>query len=257
MAKSLLPLISIGLSLKSIILTALLRCAMICSEIWAITYADNSGDCNMINLAIFDHDMTIVDSSYAIMEAFNYVAKHEGLPLVSHELTMQYIATPIPTFCEGLLGEYRPEWIKLYRSVSEKCERELIKPFPDTVSTLLALRDKGIKLAVVSNRERPSLVLQRTGLAQYFDLIVGAEEPFGHLPYKPNSAMIDATLNHFNIPQDNAVYIGDADIDILTAINAGVKGIGITKGNFSENDFSLMGAWKSIQNLSQLLDIIL
>ena len=39
----------------------------------------------MLKLAIFDHDMTIVDSSYAIMEAFNYVAKHEGLPLSLHQ----------------------------------------------------------------------------------------------------------------------------------------------------------------------------
>ena len=210
----------------------------------------------MIKLAIFDHDMTIVDSSYAIMEAFNYVAKHEGLPLVSHELTMQYIATPIPTFCEGLLGDYRPEWIKLYRSVSEKCERELIKPFPDTVSTLEKLRAKGVKLAVASNRERPSLPLQRTNLAQYFDVIVGAEEPFGHLAYKPSPEMIEAILKHFGVSVDDAVYVGDADIDIMTAINAGVRGIGITKGNFTAEEFMLMGAWKSVNELSELLELI-
>lgn len=210
----------------------------------------------MIKLAIFDHDMTIVDSSYAIMEAFNYVAKHEGLPLVSHELTMQYIATPIPTFCEGLLGDYRPEWIKLYRSVSEKCERELIKPFPDTVSTLKKLRAKGVKLAVASNRERPSLPLQRTNLAQYFDVIVGAEEPFGKLAYKPNPEMIEVILKHFGVSADDAVYVGDADIDIMTAINAGVRGIGITKGNFTAEEFMLMGAWKSVNELSDLLEII-
>ena len=209
----------------------------------------------MIKLAIFDHDMTIVDSSYAIMEAFNYVARHEGLPEVSHELTMQYIATPIPTFCEGLLGEYRPEWIQIYRSVSEKCERELIKPFPDTVSTLKALRAEGVKLAVASNRENPSLPLERVNLAQYFDLIVGAEEPFGHLAYKPNPEMIYAILGHFGISAEDSVYIGDADIDIMTAINSGVKGIGITKGNFSAEDFMLMGAWKSINELSELLEL--
>lgn len=210
----------------------------------------------MINLVMFDHDMTIVDSSYAIMEAFNYVARHEGLPLVSHELTMQYIATPIPTFCEGLLGDYRPEWIKLYRSVSEKCERELIKPFPDTVSTLEALRAKGLKLAVVSNRELPSLPLERTGLAQYFDVICGAQEPFGNLPYKPNPAMIDAIVHDLAIPKSDTVYVGDADIDILTAINAGVRGIGITTGNFSAEDFMRMGAWNAVHELSQLLELI-
>ena len=209
----------------------------------------------MVKLVIFDHDMTIVDSSYAIQACFNYVARHEGLPEVSHELTMQYIATPLPTFCEGLLGDYRPEWLKIYRSVSDKYERELIKPFHDTVSTLTQLHDMGIKSAVVSNRERPSLPLERTGLAKYFDAIVGAEEPYGHLPYKPNPAMIDALLEHMNFTRDEAVYVGDADIDIVTAKAAHVRSIGICKGNFSHQDFALLGAWKSIDNLSELIAI--
>ena len=210
----------------------------------------------MINLVIFDHDMTIVDSSYAIMAGFNYVAEHEGLPLVSHELTMQYIATPIPTFCEGLLGEYRPEWIKLYREVSEKCERELIKPFDDTVSTLTTLRKMGLKLAVVSNRERPSLPLERVDLAKYFDVIVGAHEPYGKLPYKPNPAMVNELLTHLDIKPSEAIYVGDADIDILTAMSAHVRGIGITKGTFTAQEFKLLGAWKSIDSLSELIEIV-
>lgn len=210
----------------------------------------------MISIVIFDHDMTIVDSSYAIMEGFNYVARHEGLPLVSHELTMKYIATPIPTFCEGLLGDYRPEWIKLYRSVSADCERKFMRPYPDTVSTLTELRDLGCKLAVVSNREHPSTALKNSGLYKYFDVIVGAEEPFGKLSYKPAPDMIATLLQHLDIPESQAVYVGDADIDILTAQNAGVRGIGITQGNFSGDEFLLLGAWKSIDTLSELIGLV-
>ncbi len=169
---------------------------------------------------------------------------------------MQYIATPIPTFCEGLLGEYRPEWIKLYRSVSEKYERELIKPFDDTIPTLTTLRSMGLKLAVVSNREHPSLPLQRTGLAEYFDVIVGAEEPYGHLPYKPNPAMLLELLKHMGIPKEFAVYVGDADLDIITAQAAKVRPIGISKGNFSAHEFALLGAWKSINSLAELVNIV-
>lgn len=210
----------------------------------------------MIRLAVFDHDMTIVDSSYAIMEGFNYVARHEGLPLVSHELTMKYIATPIPTFCEGLLGDYRPEWIKLYRSQSERLEREFIRPYHDTVSTLNTLHDMGLKLAVLSNREYPSSVLKHTGLDVYFDVIVGAEEPYGHLAYKPDPAMMNALMKDMKVSPAETVYIGDADIDIATAIGAHVRGIGITKGNFTHNDFRVLGAWKSIDNLSELIGIV-
>ena len=210
----------------------------------------------MIKLAIFDHDMTIVDSSYAIMAGFNYAARKIGLPEVSHELTMQYIATPLPTFCEGLLGEYRPEWVKLYRENMPEYERELIKPFPDTVSTLISLHDIGVKLAVVSNREYPRSALEHSGLAPYFDAIVGAEEPWGHLPYKPNPAMINTLLEHMNIPADEAVYVGDADLDIFTADAAHVRAIGITKGNFSHQDFFRLGAWKSIDSLTELVPIV-
>ena len=205
---------------------------------------------------IFDHDMTIVDSSYAIMAGFNYVAEHEGLPKVSHELTMKYIATPIPTFCEGLLGEYRPEWVKLYRECNEKFERELIKPFDDTIPTLTKLREMGVKLAVVSNREKPRSVLERTDLAQYFDEIVGAAEPYGKLPYKPNPAMIDELLKHMSISPKDTAYVGDADLDIVTAIGANVRSIGITKGNFTAEDFKLLGAWKSIDELGELIEIV-
>ncbi len=65
---------------------------------------------------IFDHDMTIVDSSYAIMEGFNSVARHEGLPEVDHDKVMEYIATPIPVFCEGLLGDTGKTALKLRKS---------------------------------------------------------------------------------------------------------------------------------------------
>ena len=210
----------------------------------------------MIKLAIFDHDMTIVDSSYAIMAGFNHAARKIGLPEVSHELTMQYIATPLPTFCEGLLGEYRPEWIKLYRENMPEYERKLIKPFPDTVSTLTSLHDMGVKLAVVSNREYPAAALKHSGLAPYFDAIVGSDEPYGHLPYKPNPAMINVLLEHMNIPCDETVYVGDADLDIVTAKAAHVRAIGITAGNFSHEEFRILGAWKSIDTLSELVHIV-
>ena len=45
----------------------------------------------MIKLMIFDHDMTIVDSSYAIMAGFNAVADEVGRPRVDHDLVMRCI----------------------------------------------------------------------------------------------------------------------------------------------------------------------
>ena len=210
----------------------------------------------MIKLIIFDHDMTVVDSSWAIMASFNAIAEREGLPKVSHELTMKYIAEPLAGLSKGLLGEYRPEWGKFYREDNGEFERKLIKPFEDTVPTLEKLRSMNIKTAIVSNRDRPSRALNNTGLAKYFDVIVGAFEPYGKLAYKPAPDMINALLNDLKISKENAVYVGDADIDIQTAINSNVRGIGITKGNFTAENFLAMGAWKSINSLHELIEIV-
>ena len=67
--------------------------------------------------------------------------------------------------------------------------------------------------------------------------------------------MIEALLKDLKISKENAVYVGDSDIDIQTALNAGVRGIGITKGNFKREDFNAMGTWKVIDSLSELIDI--
>ena len=209
----------------------------------------------MIKIMIFDHDMTIVDSSYSIMAGFNAVARHEGLPEVDHEKVMEYIATPIPIFCEGLLGDYRPEWVKLYRQYSVELEKKLIKPFPDTVSTMQKLREMGVLCVVASNREYPSKAMKNSGIFEYFDLIVGAEEPWGHLPYKPNPAMILEILEHLDVKPEEAIYVGDSDVDIMTAIAADVRGVGITLGNFNAEDFKKLGAWKVVNSLSELLKI--
>ena len=206
----------------------------------------------MIKLVAFDHDMTIADSSYSIMEAFNSVARHEGLSEVDHDLTMKYIATPLPTFCEGLLGEYRPEWIKLYRKYSTELERKLIRLYPDTIDTLTKLREKNIKIALISNREYPARVLENTGLKKYFDVVVGALEPYGKLEYKPNPEMMNKLLSVLNISPNEAIYVGDADLDIIFAQNSGVRGVGITTGNFTAEDFNLLGAWRVINSLSEL-----
>ena len=68
--------------------------------------------------------------------------------------------------------------------------------------------------------------------------------------------MMNALMKDMKVSPAETVYIGDADIDIATAIGAHVRGIGITKGNFTHNDFRVLGAWKSIDNLSELIGIV-
>ena len=209
----------------------------------------------MIKLMIFDHDMTLVDSSDAIMASFNLVADAVGRPKVNHEQVMHCIALPLPQFCEGLLGEYRPEWVDIYLKVSPETERKLLRPFPDTVPTVTRLREMGVSLAVASNREDPRPAMEGCGIARYFDALLGAVGPKGRRPYKPDPAMLLELMDQFSALPEQTLYIGDSDIDIETALAAKVRGVGVARGHFTAEQLLSFGAWRVVASLEELPSI--
>ena len=83
----------------------------------------------MIKLMIFDHDMTIVDSSHAILAGLNLVAEAVGRPKATLAQVMRCIAMPMREFMIGTLGDFRPEWMDLYRDKVAPLEHSIIHPY--------------------------------------------------------------------------------------------------------------------------------
>ncbi|MBQ6910026.1 MAG: HAD family hydrolase, partial [Synergistaceae bacterium] len=155
------------------------------------------------------------------------------------------------------LGAYQPEWVDMYLQNSSKNETEYLTPFEDSAKALEILKARGVKIAMASNRENPEPVLKRTGLIKYFDDYIGAKAPHGKLNYKPKPDMLLKLLELFNLEADNAVYIGDSDLDAETAHNAGMRFIGVPRGYFQAESLLKFGAWRVINNsLLELEDIL-
>ena len=207
----------------------------------------------MIDLMIFDHDMTIVDSSRAILAGLNLVADMVGLPRTTHDQVIRCIALPMKEFMIGTLGECRPEWLTLYREKVAPLEYSMIRPFPETGPVLTRLREMGVILAVASNRNAPQKAMEKSDTARYFDAILG---PSGDLPYKPEPGMLLNLMDRFGVPADRTVYVGDSDIDVRTALAAQTRAIGITQGNFTKDQLLDMGAWRVIGSLDVLPAIV-
>ena len=209
----------------------------------------------MINLLIFDHDMTIVDSSNAILTGVKLMADAVGKPRVTHAQVMRCIAMPLSQFMEELFGECRPGWLEIYRQKVAPFEFELIRAFPETDHVLTRLKEMGVKLAVASNRQNPRTAMERSDTARYFEegMIVG---PSDGIPYKPHPAMLELLMELTGVPHTQTAYVGDSDIDMETALAARVRPIGITKGNFSREQFAALGAWRVIDDLTELLALV-
>ena len=209
---------------------------------------------NLIKLLIFDHDMTIVDSSCAITEAINLAADELNKPRVTRETVLKFAAVPMQELLVGVWGEWRPEWIDLYRKKSAPIEHDLIRPFPDVPPTLLALKKAGAILAVASNRYDPKVAMDKSGMSQYFDAMIGIRDA---LLQKPNPAMLMILMERFSAAREETIYIGDSDIDAQTAHAAEVRFIGITTGFFSREQMQALGAWRILSTMSELLPLVL
>ena len=106
----------------------------------------------------------------------------------------------------------------------------------------------GIKTGLVSNRQFARNPAEYLGIADKFDVIIGLED-VTHA--KPDPEPLLTALSRLGVEPAQAVYVGDTDIDMKTAAAAGVRGIGVTTGNFGAEQHLAAGAWRVCGSLAE------
>jgi putative hydrolase of the HAD superfamily len=109
-----------------------------------------------------------------------------------------------------------------------------IKPDPDVIPTLIALRDKGCKLGIVSNgrsvKQWEKII--RMGLQHFFHTVAISED-IGY--EKPNPKIFEAALEELKVQPRESMYVGDQpEIDALGANNAGLISVTLVKQRHKE-----------------------
>ncbi len=207
----------------------------------------------VIEIVLFDFDMTLVDSSMGITNCMNSVAKKMGLPTVTRDQVMTIIGTPLEKGLHSLWGDYDETWLAEYRRIFRETEYAGIVPFDNTVPVLGSLRSMGVKLGIATNRQIAEPVVDAVGLTDSVDLVMGLG---GKYRPKPEPDMIFAAIEALGGSGERTLFVGDTDIDMKTALSAGVRGIGVATGNFSKTDLADSGAWATLDDLSSLPDLV-
>ena len=186
------------------------------------------------DLVMFDLDGTLVETAPEIMDATNDTLRRFDLPEVTQqqvndwighgtrELLIQALAysgkTPVEVIRVSVsLNLIAQEFDKHYQA---RCGTRS-QLYPQVRETLVALRARGVKTAVVTNKEGryTATVLDAHQLTPLLDCVVSGDT----LPTKkPNPAGIDHCLAQFGVTKDRALFVGDSSIDVATARNGGV-----------------------------------
>ena len=207
----------------------------------------------MFHTVIFDFDMTLVDSSYAIRDTMNRLAELRGLAQVTREQVLAVIGLPIRESWVKVWGSFEEEWLTDFRAFFLADEFAGIHPFPGTLPLLEALALRGTALGIASNRQQPAHPLKATGLEKYFSTVVGmGDVPLG----KPAPDMILKCMADLACDRSSTLFVGDTLDDIIAARDAGVRSVGLTTGNARREDLLAAGAWRVIDSLEELLPLL-
>ncbi|MGC9516329.1 MAG: TIGR02253 family HAD-type hydrolase [Methanomicrobiales archaeon] len=205
----------------------------------------------MFKGVLFDIDDTLYDTSgfakLARKAALNVMIEG-GLPLEPHEpyLHLRRIIKEkgsnydkhFNVLTQEVLGKENPLLIALGMITYHNVKFALLRPFPETNSTLLHLNKKGYHLGVVSNgitiKQWEKLI--RLGLYHFFDQVITSQEAGVE---KPDPKIFELALSNMGCKSDKSVMVGNKfSEDIMGAINAGMSAILVnSKLEESEKDF--------------------
>jgi phosphoglycolate phosphatase-like HAD superfamily hydrolase len=205
-----------------------------------------------LEAVLFDFDMTLIDTSTALLRNVNMIAEHFGRPRCSREKLLAVIGCNSRDFWLSLLGDERPDYGEYYKKYCVPGETALMVPAPGAVECVKFLRARGIRTGCASNRIGPMRVIRAKGLEPLMDCVVGADDVPRPKP-APDVLLRGAEL--LNTVPERTLYVGDTEIDIQAAANAGMRCAAVTTST-SEEQLRRAGPWRVIRDLKQLTPLL-
>lgn len=205
--------------------------------------------------ALFDLDMTLIDSITPLMVSANLLAEKFGMPKVTYEEVWQAeTSQPNVTFeslWEGLWGHCEPGWYDYYRDNLTEAEYEVMALYPGGREMLEGLTGMKVPIGLASNRDYPRKALKSMGIEHFFQAVVGQYDVVNP---KPAPDIILKAMEQMQAPADELLYICDSTGDIRAAGAAGVKTLSMTSGGHSAEKLFELGAWRIGENLTEVLN---
>lgn len=204
---------------------------------------------------LFDLDGTVLDTAGDIAASLSQVLICHGFAAVSPKQAETFLGNGTRRLVElSLPGDCPPEIketvIAEYREVYEANCHNKTTPYQGMVELLRELKSVGVKTAVVSNKPDSMVrILERVYFPGIPDLVMG-ERP--ELARKPAPDMINAALTALGLDRNRCVYVGDTEVDIITAQNSGLGCISVPWGFRSREQLAAAGADPIAEDVSAL-----
>lgn len=197
----------------------------------------------MKKAVIFDLDGTLLNTLDDLADSTNYALSKFGYPTRTIEEVRQFVGNGVAKLIERAIpeGKNNPNFEKCLAIFKENYAQNMYNktaPYNGIIEMLSNLKSKGIKIAVVSNKfDLAVKELCKKYFEGFIDFAAGENEAQG-IKKKPAPDTVLSVLYEFNFAPEDAVYVGDSDVDIMTAKNSKMPCISVTWG-FRDKKFLL------------------
>ena len=215
---------------------------------------------NSFSTYIFDLDGTLLDTLGDLAASVNYALRTHGMPEHSVDDVRRFVGNGVRKLMERAVpdGADNPRFDAAFATFRQHYmahSLDTTRPYEGIPEALEALKARGCHLAVVSNKMMAATQeLCRHFFPDTIEVAIGEDEAAG-IRRKPAPDTVFAALKALGVGKENAVYVGDSDVDIQTACNAGLPCISVLWG-FRDRDFLIShGAQTFITHPAELLTI--
>lgn len=218
------------------------------------------------NTVIWDLDGTLLDTLQDLCNATNYALRKWQLPERSIDEVRNFVGNGVRKLILRAVPQNTDEELtekvfSTFRTYYVEHCRDTTCLYPGISQVLRELHDKGIRQAVVSNKLQAGVTeLAEEWFADTIDVAIGEREGTNR---KPARDMVDIALkeltekNGIDANDVRAVYIGDSDVDILTARNSSLPCISVLWGFRNKEFLTAHGAETMVSDPKDILPLVL
>ena len=188
---------------------------------------------NNYQLVIFDLDGTLLDTLDDLADSVNYALETESLPARTREEVRRFVGNGIRKLVEravpaGTAVEVTDRVFEAFKERYKAHCADKTKPYEGILDLLCKLKEREVKTAVVSNKADFAV---KELCEQYFPgLLCEAIGERTGIARKPAPDTVNEVLRLLGMDRTQAVYIGDSEVDVETAQNAGLDCIAVKWG---------------------------
>ncbi len=208
---------------------------------------------------IFDCDGTLLNTIKDLTNSVNYALSDLGFPIKTEEETLKMVGNGIKMLVKRALpsdveNEVFEKVFAKFRTYYNVHYADNTAPYSGITDTLKILKNKGYRLALVSNKQRDYLAkLYDMFFKDTIEYAIG--ETDGYAP-KPAPDMVWLTLSKLGVDKTEAVYVGDSSVDVATAKNSEMDGIFVSWGFNNKQQLKQNGAKIIIDAPLELVNLV-